>query len=510
MTFRERLSGKSDFVITAEHVPPRGFTGKGIDRILEFAEQAAGSQQVHALSITDNAGGNPAYSADDLALDLKKGGVEPIVHFSCKDMNRNSLETRAYVLARQGLENLLVISGDYPVSGHMGRPKPVFDTDAVTALHHLRAMNTGIKVKIGKRESTLESTGFYMGAAVSPFKWTEGSSVMQYIKMEKKINAGAEYFISQLGYDAKKYVELYRYTREILKSDTALIGSVYLLSAGAARFINSGEVPGSFVSDRLLKEIRENSKGEDKGKGDKLKRAAKQVAILKGIGYNGAHIEGLNLKYNDVIEILEMADEMRNNWKDLIAEVDYEPDNGFYIFDGGEDPGFIGKEGEPRLRKTKRKAIVSFMFWLMRITHKLIFVKGTIGFKFIRLFMRFIQKHKTLYKIFEPVEYFFKKILFDCKNCADCALFDLFYLCPESKCPKGMRNGPCGGARVNGRCEVFENKYCIWEKAYRRAKNRKRLDNFRETILPRNWDLYKESSWINYYTDRDHSAHKIE
>ena len=151
--------------------------------------------------------------------------------------------------------------------------------------------------------------------------------------MIKKIDAGTDYFISQLGYDARKYVELFLYTRNILKTDIPLIGSVYILSAGAARFINSGEVPGSYVSDRLLKEIKEQSKGEDKGKGAKLERAAKQVAVLKGIGYQGAHIEGLNLKYQDVVEILERADELKDNWRDCIAELDYAPANGFYQFE---------------------------------------------------------------------------------------------------------------------------------------------------------------------------------
>jgi len=74
------------------------------------------------------------------------------------------------------------------------------------------------------------------------------------------------------------------------------------------------------------------------------------------------------------------------------------------------------------------------------------------------------------------------------------------YVCPQS-CPKGMRNGPCGGTS-NGQCEVID-KPCIWVEVYARAKSGGRIEDLRTYIPPRNKDLRGTSSWINYFLERD-------
>ena len=58
--------------------------------------------------------------------------------------------------------------------------------------------------------------------------------------------------------------------------------------------------------------------------------------------------------------------------------------------------------------------------------------------------------------------------LFHCRDCGDCSLPDIAYVCPESMCAKNQRNGPCGGTR-DGRCEVYDSE-CIWSQAYERLK----------------------------------------
>ena len=287
--FREGLLARKDFVVTCELVPGRGHAGVGIDAILRFAEEAKGSPHVYALSVTDNAGGNPALCADVLGPEIQDIGNELLVHFSCKDLNRNMIEARGYALQRAGVRNLLVITGDYPISGYFGLPKPVFDIDSVNALHYLKEMNRGLEVGENRKAEKLEPTDFFLGAVASPFKATEASAVMQYLKLEKKIRAGADFVITQLGFDARKFAEFLRYVRDFLGSDIPVMGSVYVLSAGAARFMNRGEIPGCYVIDRLAEDLAEEARSPDKGRGARLERAARQVAILKGLGYNGAH-----------------------------------------------------------------------------------------------------------------------------------------------------------------------------------------------------------------------------
>ena len=508
--FREGLESGNDFVATCELVPGRGHTGIGIDNILKFAEEAKDSKYIYGVSLTDNAGGNPALCADILGPEIQTLGPDLLVHFSCKDMNRNMIESRAYAIKRSGVTNLLVITGDYPISGAFGLPKPVFDIDSVIALHYLRQMNEGLEAQAGRKTVKLEPTDFFLGAVASPFKATEASTYMQYYKMEKKVRAGAHFLITQLGYDSRRFAEFFKYVRQVLGLDIPLIGSVYVLSAGAARFMATGEVPGCYVSDRLVSVLQEEAKAPDKGKGARLERSAKQIAILKGLGYNGAHIEGLNLKFADVKAIMQRSEEIGENWRDHLEELDFSPKNSFFLFEGGEDFAFAGNGGAVKIRETRRKAIPSLKFWLMRLAHKLIFIEGSPGYKLMRALAKSVEKRKLGYKVFQTMEHVGKRALFDCRECDDCALFEMYYLCPESRCPKGQRIGPCGGSRIDGMCEVFEHRPCIWELVYRRAKNRGELEKLRYVINPRNWKLYETSSWVNYFLKRDHSGNPIE
>jgi len=63
------------------------------------------------------------------------------------------------------------------------------------------------------------------------------------------------------------------------------------------------------------------------------------------------------------------------------------------------------------------------------------------------------------------VERIVKGALFDCRMCGQCVLSSTGMSCPMN-CPKALRNGPCGGVRANGNCEVYPEMPCVWVKAY--------------------------------------------
>ena len=96
--FQESLLDPKTFSVTWELVPGRGSFEKAQEVVIASAEQAAKGGKVHALTITDNPGGNPAISAEMLGAEILKLGVEPLVHFTCKDKNRNQLEGLLYVV----------------------------------------------------------------------------------------------------------------------------------------------------------------------------------------------------------------------------------------------------------------------------------------------------------------------------------------------------------------------------------------------------------------------------
>jgi methylenetetrahydrofolate reductase (NADPH) len=104
------------------------------------------------------------------------------------------------------------------------------------------------------------------------------------------------------------------------------------------------------------------------------------------------------------------------------------------------------------------------------------------------------------------LEHLSKAVLFQCKDCGDCSLPEIAFLCPESQCAKNQRNGPCGGTR-EGRCEVDRYGDCIWLRAYERLKHEGReQDLLQHVLVVQNQGLRGTSSWANFWLGRDHTA----
>jgi len=74
-----------------------------------------------------------------------------------------------------------------------------------------------------------------------------------------------------------------------------------------------------------------------------------------------------------------------------------------------------------------------------------------------------------------------------CAACGDCVLGDTFGFCPIARCAKSLMNGPCGGTRKDGKCEVDENTDCVWNQIAERAKARGQLASLAKVSKPKNW-----------------------
>lgn len=70
-------------------------------------------------------------------------------------------------------------------------------------------------------------------------------------------------------------------------------------------------------------------------------------------------------------------------------------------------------------------------------------------------------------------------------------------------CPKNLRNGPCGGVRLDGTCEVYPEIRCAWVNAYTRSQRLFWPEEIHNLRPPVNWALHGSSSWINLLTGRD-------
>ena len=102
-----------------------------------------------------------------------------------------------------------------------------------------------------------------------------------------------------------------------------------------------------------------------------------------------------------------------------------------------------------------------------------------------------------------PGEELGKKIFFDCRMCGQCILHSTGMTCPMT-CPKNLRNGPCGGVRANGHCEVKPEMRCVWVEAFERSQ---KMAVYQDEMLilqpPVNRQLEGSSAWVNMLTGVD-------
>jgi hypothetical protein len=116
------------------------------------------------------------------------------------------------------------------------------------------------------------------------------------------------------------------------------------------------------------------------------------------------------------------------------------------------------------------------------------------------LFMRLHPLYKTvgygrLEKPMRVLEKAIKGLMFDCQMCGKCALSSTGMSCPMN-CPKSIRNGPCGGVRLDGHCEVKPEMRCVWVEAWRGSQQMRDSQAIRQVQIPVNNLLKGSSSWL--------------
>ena len=116
------------------------------------------------------------------------------------------------------------------------------------------------------------------------------------------------------------------------------------------------------------------------------------------------------------------------------------------------------------------------------------------------LFMRLHPLYKAvgyghLEKPMRVMEKAIKGLMFDCQMCGKCALGSTGMSCPMN-CPKSIRNGPCGGVRLDGNCEVKPDMRCVWVEAWRGSQQMQDSQAIRQVQIPVDNLLKGSSSWL--------------
>jgi methylenetetrahydrofolate reductase (NADPH) len=470
-----------------------------------FVEDAAREKNgIRIISLTDLPSGNPALPPEAFISVIQEKGLTPLPHLTGKDGNRSFIESRLHTLARIGVENVLALTGDAQRGGFHGQAKPVYDLDSVLMLWLIEDMRKGIKYQLGKR--TIQSTpfDFFPGAVVNPYKTREADQMMQLYKLELKAAVGARFFITQLGFNLRKLFELRQYMLKEGLGQVPLVANVYVPTATIARMMQAGDIAGCAISDPLIEQLTQEKKP------DRMERAALMVAAVKELGFAGAHIGGFGLKHADFLTIIERANEIGSEWRARIDELVFDLPDEFYLLPKGND-GLSDDSKDYQYGKGPAKK--SFKQSLSSLFHRHFIDPESAGAKMLSKRLESEEgAQEGFWHRIVGLSSFYREAVLGCVGCGDCIQDHLNYSgCTMRWCYKNLRNGPCGGSRVDGSCEADPDLPCIWNLAYMSVlAEGESPRKFAETLVPpRDWGLDHTNALANRLVGLDNSCHRV-
>jgi methylenetetrahydrofolate reductase (NADPH) len=260
----------------------------------------------------------------------------------------------------------------------------------------------------------------------------------------------------------------------------------------------------------LLELCLHHSRSADKGKAFFYEFAAKQIAIYRNLGYRGAYLGGA-YDYPAIERIMEIERSFaKDDWLKFYREINYSRPGEFFCYTAESDP----RASEAQIANVRATPAShrrpDLMYRFSKWTHNLMFTRASLFGKWGAKVCRNSKSPDQCPTALRTMEYLSKAVLFRCKDCGDCSLPDIAFLCPESQCAKNQRNGPCGGT-LDGRCEVAGYGECIWLRAYERLQNDgvETESMLNHAPVVQDQGLRGTSSWANFWLGRDHSRESL-
>lgn len=459
---RHALNG-AQFFWTQEFVP-------SVDKVLRDElnkiEDLLASVKAHPLiagfSVSDRVHSDrdpdPVTAASQIAMRSSK---QPLVHWSGKGRDITDLYRSIERMGDMELENMLILTGDKlkeAVPGH--RPRYL---ESVPAVEMVKRISPGLLVAV----------------ALNPFKYREEDCMAQYLKLGKKVGGGADYVITQIGFDNAKYQEARDWVEQ-RNYQVPLVANVMLILAKRARYMRKHQLAGITVTDSFLALLEEEEKLPDQGVGRAMRRLALQINGVRFMGYAGVQLTGIHTSkqlahlQSQVAELNDFCKD-ENTWRQAWQECMSFPQGG------------MAETVPPRAWYLSGKMLARapvgerLKYRIMEHTHDFMFAKGPGAWLLGKLMRPIKLRHGKLDHAAERFERLVKSPLFGCETCGMCRLAATQYVCPET-CPKGLANGPCGGTTEN-LCE-YRDRECIHSVKYRIAKDAGVLDQLETWLIP--------------------------
>jgi len=271
MTPFEKSLREGRFTLTVELSPPKG---TDVSALIEHAQSLL--PHATAFNLTDNQSAVMHLSSLGAARLVRETGGDVILQVTGRDRNRLALQSDLLAASVLGIGNVLSLTGDHVTCGDHPGAKPVFDLDSVHILQAVRELNEGRDLS---GNSLQGATELFPGAAVAP---EYEPFDLQWLKFEKKVESGAEFFQTQAVFSPAALERLV--TRASTLPVYVLAGVLLLKSAAMARYINR-RVPGLNVPEDIVQRLAEAADPLQEG----MSIAAEQIARYRHMCH-GVHL----------------------------------------------------------------------------------------------------------------------------------------------------------------------------------------------------------------------------
>lgn len=448
------------FTVLFEHTAP-GMELTDSDaakRLAELEKIVLASREVPAaLALTDRSFSDNARRAVDYAALLpEKHRNSHLIYISGRSTSSEQMQGLIAQAKACNLANVVAVSGDSRAGESVRDLRDMDFCESIRTLQFLK--------------NSSDRQEFFAGAAVNGHLSSAPALYSSLFKLIKKFNNGAEFAVSQAGFDMAQLDALRRYL-SWRGYHQPLIARLMLLTPDRVEKIMANALPGITISQDFLmileKELRFSASQFEAAQ---YRRLELQAAGCKLLGYSGIQIAGADTPAKMHIALERVAKALKEftnlkcweeEYKFYMARSDMAPaDQHFYLFEELLQ-GMFSDESMPRLTE----------FQLPRQSFT-----GKIG-DWAR---RFFFPDANLQAADE--RRWLKKLLAGCQNCENCRLPLTQFYCPE-RCPKRLANGVCGGVRSNGECEVG-NHLCVHWQIWHAAERNRQTDALENDMIP--------------------------
>ncbi|WOE31297.1 MULTISPECIES: methylenetetrahydrofolate reductase C-terminal domain-containing protein [unclassified Acinetobacter] len=420
------------------------------------------------ITLADRVQSDHDIAVIDRAADYA-AAIDKVLHYAGKDRDISDFEHFLVQAKQQQYQNLLLLTGDKLKQHHDG-------DDLHPRTRYLESVNAVMAAKAYDY--------FYIGVAFNPFKYTQAEQDAQYFKLHKKIKAGADFIITQLGYDMAALIQLQQFLKQQNYS-LKLLACVMPLTLPRAQFMLKNKTAGIVLTPHMLNVLQQEQQA---GLGDRVyRRCALQILMCQHLGFAGVHLSACHQAKEqhllaDYIEQYRHLDftACQRLWNEL-WEITSDEALRPHI---DHDMPLVTSQ---QIAKYQYLQIMHDMFFNSKVARSM----GHFIFN-----PSFWQKHLAQ-KMLLKTEQLSKQGILGCESCGQCRIAETLYICPET-CPKGLANGPCGGTYLD-RCE-FGDRQCIHSVKASLAKAVQQTEVLENTLIPTvPIAIRGTSSWQNWY-----------